>query len=170
MTEQDVADADQLGRWLRPLGQYGVTDQKVLQAKADLTLQFGTDASIRDSIWRTMNSLVAESPTSEKLERIYLLMGQFVEDEGKDPSPYVEQAKEAKSFSIRREVRRLGRLIGETEFAVTIHTCNDEYVCEDCRKAAQRDYGNGEFLELLPIPTHCTSPHGCRCWINAKIL
>jgi hypothetical protein len=170
MTEQDAADADLLRRWLRPLDQFGATEEKFSQARADLTKQFGTEASIRDSIWRTMNLLVAESRATEKLERIYLLMGQFVAEEGKDPSPYVEQAMEVKSSSIRREVTRLSRLIDETEFTVTIHTCNDEYVCESCRKAAQRNYGNEEFLELLPIPTVCTSSHGCRCWINAKIV
>jgi hypothetical protein len=40
------------------------------------------------------------------------------------------------------------------------HTCNDDYVCDVCRKRAEKEFLLDDIEQL--IPAH----EGCRCWIT----
>ena len=48
---------------------------------------------------------------------------------------------------------------------VKILTCNDSYVCDECRKLASKSHKLNEVPEL-PYEK-CTCELGCRCWISA---
>jgi hypothetical protein len=130
-----------------------------------LSKQFGSEASVNDTIWGIMNDLTSKNkrnPTN--LEKIYLLMGDFVEEEGKDPSPYVQQAMKWKEHNIKQELLKTQKIMGKNS-KVAIHTCNDDIVCSACRASAKRTYTCDKFLKEMPIPRNCTNSHGCRCWI-----
>ena len=95
-------------------------------------------------------------------------MGDFVEGEGKNPAPYVQQAMEVKRDSIKKEVIGFKNDFGESfTFSITINTCNDDLVCKNCREASKQKFKVNEFLENMPIPNKCENLRGCRCWVNA---
>ena len=96
-----------------------------------------------------------------------MLMGDFAKEEGKDSTPYVQQAMKVKEANIQREVlgfKDLGRL----SVRVSVATCNDEHVCTACVEVSKHTYEIEKFLEEMPIPRRCESTRGCRCWINAE--
>lgn len=51
---------------------------------------------------------------------------------------------------------------------VEIYTCNDNLVCDSCKKISGKKHKLSEVPEL-PFD-HCTSAEGCRCWASPSFL
>lgn len=51
---------------------------------------------------------------------------------------------------------------------VEILTCNDDFVCPECKKIASKKYKISGVIPELPYPG-CTSEHGCRCTYTAIV-
>jgi hypothetical protein len=169
LTEKQTKERDLLKRWLSPLERYGASEKMFEEERKRLSSQFGFEAPVSDTLWRLMNALIPKQKDCLDLERLYLLMADFVREEGKEPEPYVRQAMEIKEAAIKQEVLRLERELGELfTVRVSVSTCNDEHVCRACREASEHTYEISEFLENMPIPRDCENPRGCRCWVNAK--
>ena len=55
---------------------------------------------------------------------------------------------------------------GVFQYEVSIETCNDDYVCDACRRIASRKY-TVEVAPELPYEK-CTSEDGCRCAVGVR--
>jgi hypothetical protein len=54
----------------------------------------------------------------------------------------------------------------DVSHVVTVYNCNDDQVCEACRKIEGEHYDEDIYnLPELPLKG-CTNPDGCRCWID----
>jgi len=68
----------------------------------------------------------------------------------------------------RTELENFHKLVSQyknpgIQYRVKVNTCNDELVCEECKKAARKSYSlSGDIPELPHLS--CKSEHGCRCW------
>ena len=167
-TEKEVMEKDFTSKWLYLLERYRVTEQTIYAERKKLSDQFGSEASLTDTIWRILNKLALEQRSSHDFEQIYLLMGKFMQDEGKDPTTFAKKAMEARSESVRQQVIGFQKNLSAFNVRVSVHTANDDHVCKSCKKASEKKYEIKEFLEKMPIPNHCENPSGCRCGVSAN--
>ena len=146
---------------------YGASEKMFASERKRLSKQFGFTASVNDTIWGMMNDLTSKNRRNPyNLEKIYLLMGRYVEEEGKDPSPHVQEAMKWKEYSIKQKLLETKKFMGKHyKIKVAPGHRNDEFVCDECRKVAKSTYTYDEFIREMPIPRNCTSPHGCRCGV-----
>jgi hypothetical protein len=166
-TEKQVKDLKMKNKWLRMLERFGATEAMFSQVGKNLSKRFGFEASVNDTIWGVMNTLTGKQEDLIDMVQLYLHMADFVEAEGKDPEPYIKQAMEIKEQSVKLEVLGIKKDIGPIKMKITVNTCNDQYVCEDCEKISREEYEIDDFLKKLPIPNNCSNPRGCRCWVGA---
>ena len=163
-TEKQVEEMEFKNRWLSWLERYGASEKMFTRERKRLSKQFGFTASVNDTIWGMMNDLTSKNQRNPyNLEKIYLLMGRYVEEEGKDPSPHVQEAMKWKEYRIKQEVLENKKF---TNLRVAPGHLNDEFVCDECRKVSKRTYSYKEFLKTMPIPKNCTNSHGCRCGVG----
>ena len=97
LTEKQSAELVRVSRWIGILKRYGVDEKTFMEERKKLSKQFGFEAPINDTVWRVMNVLVSKQSDPLNLEQLYLHMGDFVKEEGKDSTPYVQQAMQVKS-------------------------------------------------------------------------
>ena len=166
-TEKQVKDLKLKNKWLRMLERYGATEAMFSQVRKNLSKRFGFEASVNDTIWGIMNTLIGKQKDLFDMEHLYLLMADFVEEEGKDPKQYVNQAMKVKEQNVKREVLEIKKDIGPISMVITVNTCNDGIVCKACEKISRNKYTIDDFLRKMPIPNECTNPRGCRCWVGA---
>jgi len=108
-----------------------------------------------------MNSLISQQERSIDKELLYVHMGYFIEEEGKDPAPLIEQAMKLMEERVRKEVRGMAKF--------SVHTTNDELVCDSFKIASESSISKEEFLETMPIAAGCLNKHGCRCTIALEL-
>ena len=163
-TEKQIEDLALKKRWLTKLKWYGATEEMFDQERKNLSKKFGFEASINDTIWGMMMKLLSKQDDLLKMEHLYLSMGDFVTEEGKDPAPYIQESKKVKEKAMKEQLQYWKTVYSSyTNVKASIYTANDEYVCEVCDSASKRTYKVDEFLEEMPIPLNCISLHGCRC-------
>jgi predicted RNA-binding Zn-ribbon protein involved in translation (DUF1610 family) len=143
------------------LEQYGASQKMFEDARKELSEHFGFQASGRDTLWKMMNSLISQQERSIDKELLYVHMGYFIEEEGKDPAPLIEQAMKLMEERVRKEVRGMAKF--------SVQTNNDELVCDSCKNASESSISKEEFLEKMPIATGCLSKYGCRCRIALEL-
>lgn len=79
--------------WLAKLEYYGVSRNVFEKERKQLSDEFGFKASVNDTMWRILNLLVTKHTNNpHNLKQIYQLMSSLASSEGKDPTPYLEQA------------------------------------------------------------------------------
>jgi len=170
-TEDQVKARDFRIRWINKLNNQGATEALFENARKSLADQFGFEPSLNDSVWRLMNSLVPKQTDSHDLFQLYILMGEFVSAEGKDPTPYIKQANGIREIETRNQLLKYKKDFEQIyKCRINIHTANDEHVCENCNENSKKQYEISDFLERLPIPRECTSNHGCRCGISISFI
>lgn len=169
LTEKQAEERDFISRWLYILASFGVTDRTLTKERERLSKQYGFEAPVRDVIWRILNGLISGQRELLEQERIYCLMAAFIEEEGKDPSGFIQQAMGIRREAVKAEVLGFKRNLSGFKTRVRINTANDNLVCNTCREAASRTYSIDEFLEQMPIPDKCENSRGCRCWVTASI-
>ena len=166
-TEKQVKDLKLKSKWLRILERFGATEAMFTKVRKNLSKRFGFEASVNDTIWGIMNTLTGQQEDLIDMVQIYLLMGDFVEEEGKDPEQYVKQAMDIKRRSIKLEVLDTKKSIDPIRMVIKVMTCNDSIVCTYCKNISKVKYEIDDFLMKMPIPKECTNPRGCRCWVGA---
>ncbi len=94
-----ATEHDHYYSWLDRLNRLGVSRTEFNHHREELSGQFGFTASVNDTIWRILNTLVEKhTKDRHRLEWIYREMAALTSQEGKDPTQYLEQAE-----SVRRE-------------------------------------------------------------------
>lgn len=170
-TEIQVKEFDFKRRWLGILGRFGATEEMFTRQRKDLSKRFGFQASVNDTIWGLMNKLLGVQNDLLDMEQIYLFMGDFVEEEGKDPKQYYQQAMNLKENLIKQDVVNYKKEFGSLfDINILVYTCNDQHICENCDNASKQKYKVDEFLENMPIPMKCENPRGCRCSVHADLV
>ena len=103
VTEKEASIADYLAR----IEGFGVSRRDFDSAEKELSKRFGQSASVNDTVWSILNQLVGRyASDSVTSERIYREMAALVSREGRDPTPYLVEAEQARSrWEVRREAR-----------------------------------------------------------------
>jgi hypothetical protein len=106
--------------WLDRLSYLDVSEKEFAKHRDVLSKQFGSSASVNDTVWRILNDLVLRYPNDKsRLEQVYREMAALVSKEGKDPTQYLEQAEEVRRSNSTRENRSINDRIflGHDELA-----------------------------------------------------
>lgn len=83
--------------WLVRLESLGVTRKDFDKQRNELSKQFGTQASVNDTLWRILNKLILNFARSNThLEQVYREMASLVSSEGKDPTQYLVEAEKVR--------------------------------------------------------------------------
>jgi len=140
-------------QWLERLGKYGVTEQIFKSYQMKLSNEFGTQASINDTVWRILNTELGRATDAQSLRTVYYDMAELLRSEGKNPVSVLEKTARLSLLELQQD--------GVTH--VTISTANDTYVCDSCKAMEGKVIAIDLALRELPIPHVCTSNGGCRC-------
>ena len=91
--------------WLGRLEAYGIAQKDFDKTRKQLSRQFGGPASVNDTVWRILNSLVAEfASDAYTLEGVYRLQSALLSSEGKDPTSTLVEAERVRQ---RQQVKRM---------------------------------------------------------------
>ena len=77
--------------------------------------------------------------------------------------------RQAGFYKQMQELRKSMREWKDIRHVVLISNCNDQYVCESCKKFEGDHFVNNidEINNIPEIPNkNCTSELGCRCWVD----
>ena len=180
ITEKILADRKLKRKWLRTLNHYGANEELFVKNSDELSKEFGFPASVNDVLWRMMNTLTSNQESLLDLELLYRHMGNFLDGEGKDPTPLYRQAAEVRidiaenknkqtRAQIKGQLKKLRRsMMRESDIphALYIFNCNDHLVCKKCRSVEGKNlFYNIEEIDNFEIP-YCTAEYGCRCWAS----
>ena len=152
MTEDEATTQE----WLGFLSQFGITRKCFESHRKSLTMQFGFEAPVYDTIWRVLNSLVTPKRSRESLQAVYWLMARLVRGEGKDPKPYLAQA-------VKLELENLKLLGIKTVRITNVGFQRSISACAVCQELHGQRFGIEQALRELPVPMRCENPDGCRC-------
>ncbi len=93
VTEEQATIMD----WLVHLELFGITRKDFDKHRQELSKQFGGQASVNDTLWRILNTLVVDYAKDDAaLEQVYREMAKLVSSEGKDPTQYLVEAEKAR--------------------------------------------------------------------------
>lgn len=149
VTEDEAGTQDALAR----LQSLGVTRRDFDETRKKLSKEFGSEASVNDTVWRILNKTVAGTRELSARRWAYLEMAHVVSTKGRDPKPYLREAHKVNLDELRRAGQSAVEVIGP----------NDRDVCEECQAIQGRRYKLDEVPEL-PYD-RCTNETGCRCWV-----
>jgi hypothetical protein len=149
LTKEDL----NIAIWLSQLEQYGITRKEYDRHNKDLSKQFGSHASVNDTVWRILNSLITKEKDHSILMIIYLKMADLAVEEGKNPKSYLTKA--TKQQLLKHKTNRYIK-------KVKVTTENDDLVCKECRALKNKVFTIDEALSKMPIPNVCQNIF-CRC-------
>lgn len=148
LTEDEAKIRD----WLQKINWLGVSRRAFDEERRALSERFGVKASINDTLWSLLNTMVVQKQGDDQ-QQLYYHMADIVRTEGKDPNPYIETAIRLSLQGYQRDgVQR-----------VEITGANDNYVCPTCKRLYGMVFTIQEALRTMPIPMNCSSKYGCRC-------
>jgi hypothetical protein len=144
----------------------GLTEEKYLKAKEDLTQRFGSTPSEGDIIWGLSNQLLGEAMKEgdwHRIKMIYFEQALFLHQSGKDCFRLLQESKKCEL----REYQQRGKDVVKK---VEVLTAIDKS-CPDCQKLVGKIFTIEEALKEMPIPAKDCSykinpeaPTGwCRC-------
>lgn len=148
--EKDIDD------WLKRVEGLGVTYKLFKEQRSKLSQEFGQQASVNDTAWRILNSLVVSKQSNSNRKIIYLEMAHIVTLEGKNPNPYLTEAVKYELLDFSSS--------GIKKVKVT--NANDSLICANCRKLENKVISINQALKEMPIPNNCEKKTGCRCWYS----
>jgi|Deesub1362A_J573_1020465.scaffolds.fasta_scaffold17422_2 DNA-directed RNA polymerase subunit RPC12/RpoP len=161
VTEEEAEKIDAL----RNLSQYGVTLKKFNSHKAKLSEKFGKEASTRDVIWSIYNELIAKKKDLQELKMLYYEMALFLNKEGKDSFPLLQQAAKMELMRFKKE-----------GFIKKVRILASADSCPVCQKLNGKVFTVERALKTMPIPCkECThklydgNRGFCRCSYVAEI-
>ncbi len=153
VTQAEAAVRD----WLRYLEQFRITRRDFDRHQAELTQQFGQQASVNDTVWRILNSLIVETRNPHTLQGVYREMARLANQEGKDPKPYDVERVRLELTDLKWQGVKTVRIVGSG------YRVDDPGACPACQALWGKKYTIEEALAQMPIPTQCENPDGCRC-------
>lgn len=150
--EKDIRD------WLRRVEDLGITRKMFNDEREKLSERFGLKASINDTAWTILNSINTPNKSYQDRKFIYLAMAHILQLEDKSTKEIMVQAHKMDLLEMKELVDNSG-----IEMMGKILTCNDDLVCDECRKLSKKVFTVDEALKTMPIPHQCTNKN-CRCW------
>jgi hypothetical protein len=165
--DNHVEEFDFLRFWLGRLDyQYGVSEDDFEDYRLALSKQLGHDANDHDTVARVLNDQFTKIGTDPKvdLRTLYLDMANLVRSEGMNPGLFTEIANKIQSDLLREAIQhQLNTSSFPPDTIWTAQSSNDELVCLSCKEVEQKAMSASE---VITVPLHCTSDHGCRCWVH----
>lgn len=151
MTEDDASIED----WLVRLARFDITRVDFDVHRQQLSNQFGSLASVNDTIWRILNLQTSKIDSPHTVQTAYYEMARLVSLESRDPKPYIAEAlrvqlKELESQGIRRVV-------------VVGYGMRSDSSCPECKALHGREFDIDVAFQEMPIPTVCKNEFGCKC-------
>ncbi|MBN1637930.1 MAG: hypothetical protein JW866_03115 [Ignavibacteriales bacterium] len=176
-------DAKSVKDWLENfwVRQLGITQKMFDKTREELSGEFGFLASVNDTSWRILNIINTPKKSYYDRQLIYLAMADILKSEGKSTDEVLAQAhkmellegkaeNEASAKKFREkllEIKRLNKDLS-VEMVVKVKTCNDELVCDECKKLSEMTFTIDEALKNMPIPHNCTNAK-CRCTLGFEL-
>ena len=166
-TEQGAQEYDakqkeerEIKYWANRLSRFGITRGQLERQRASLAKEWGFQPSMNDAVWRILNERVTRVRRHQDRQMLYDEMGMLARSEGKDPIPYLVEARKCELLDMKGSswIKR-----------VRVLTCNDSGVCPACKKLAAKSIPIDKALAELPIPKLCQNEKGCRCWYSGIV-
>jgi len=146
--EKDIRD------WLSSVEYLRITREMFNDSREKLCLEFGMVASVNDTAWRILNTIITHKEYYQDRGQIYWAMADILRLEGKSTKEVVSEAHRVNLLRWKET--------GYIKY-VTWHTCNDDHVCPVCKERAGKKFSIDEVENL--IPAH----EGCRCGMRPVI-
>lgn len=151
--EDEAKVRDWLESVNRTLFDFEISREKFNSIRQGLSKKFGLKASVNDTLWRILNSVNTPDKSYQSRKFIYLAMKGILRKEGKKTHEIMVQAHRMDLLDAKENTPNL---------VAIILTCNDDYVCDECKKLSTMTFTIDEALETMPIPYSCTTEN-CRC-------
>lgn len=170
--EKDIKD------WLDSynIKELGITRDEFNKSRQELSKEFGFIASVNDTFWRILTTINTPDKSFSYRKLVYLAMTHILKMEGKSTDEVMAKAQKmeiaegkiANEESAKAFIEELLKVKGlndrsGTQMVGRILTCNDEHVCDECKKISKMIFTIEEALEAMPIPHKCTNIR-CRCY------
>jgi hypothetical protein len=149
---------DRLDAINRALFDIEFTREDFNATREKLSREFGCKASVNDTLWRMLNLIDKPDKDYQIRKFIYFAMSYILLWEGKSSNEVM--AKFHRMDLLNAKVNTPG-------LVAVIHTRNDEYVCDECKKLSKMTFTIDEALRDMPIPHKCTNEN-CRCGYGFK--
>lgn len=153
-----------INKAVRLFGQHGMT-KKAIEDELARMKKDGQTWGYRDAVWSLVNKMVINEVGKgdfHTLQMLYYEQALFLEFEGKDPAPLLQQSNEMALRDLQRHVDR-----------VKIFS---EHGCDACRAMEGKEFSIEEALRTHPLPNpQCTHRFEeghypfCRCMYQAAI-
>jgi len=156
-TEDEANVRDRLESINRTLLDFEITRQNFNSTRQRLSKEFSLRASVNDTVWRILNTINTPDRSYQNRKFIYLAMEEILRSEGKNTNDIMAKVHKMDLL----EMKELNKNSG-IKMVAKIHTANDEFVCDECRKLSEKVFTVDEALKTMPIPHRCTNEN-CRC-------
>lgn len=140
--EKDIND------WLdrNTIKELGINRIAFNKTREKLRKEFGFVASVNDTAWRILNRINTTKMSFHDRRLIYLSMERILKAEGKNTDEVSAKAhemellegkaeNEASANKFRKDFLEMQKM--GSDMVVRINTCNDEYVCDECKRLAK---------------------------------
>ena len=151
ITEDDANIED----WLVRLAQFRITKAEFDSNRQNLSKQFGSLASINDTVWRILNEEVLKRRSFHDVEMAYYEMARLASTEDKDPKPFCAEALRTQLTELKTQGVKIVKIVG--------YGMRNDSSCRKCRSLHGKKFDIEVALRELPIPTVCEDELGCKC-------
>ena len=147
--------------WLAEFNSLGISEIEYYQGKDQLSAKLGREANTKEVAWALFNKVIASKSDLQFLKMTYYRMALFLDEESKDPRPFLEKHSETELMQYKQSgvVKK-----------VSILAAGEGDSCSACQKQNGKTYTIEEALRLMPIPCkNCTKTLNsdragfCRC-------
>lgn len=152
-TEDEANVIDRLDDINRALSDIEFTREDFNATREKLSREFGSKVSVNDTLWRMLTLINKPDKGYQVRKFIYFAMSYILRWEGKNTNEIMTRFHKM-DLLYAKEI--------SPNFVAIIHTSNDEYVCNECKKLSKMTFTIDEALRDMPIPHKCTN-ETCRC-------
>jgi len=108
VTEDDANIED----WLVRLALFNITKADFDSNRQNLSKQFGSLASVNDTVWRLLNEQVMKRRSFHDIQMAYYEMARLASIEGKDPKPFCAEALITQLTELKSQGVRTVKVVG----------------------------------------------------------
>jgi len=140
--------------WIKRVDWLGITESQIDSTQKELSERFKQEPIFNDICWNILNKSLAKSINKpENQKNIYFEMAHILLLEGKENKELIAKASRIELLKLKKEGEKF----------VSVMTCNDDHVCDNCKKMANGKISIDLAIETNPIPNYCSNKY-CRCW------
>jgi len=144
--------------WLVRMEFHGITNEIFENQRMELLNRWHKAPLFNDICWSILNKLILKYKLDySSSSSIYLEMAHILELEGKSNKHMILQANKTNLMGIKKSGYKYVRTFN----------CNDQFVCNECRKMADEKIPIDIALKENPIPNRCKNKD-CRCWYGPE--